>query len=450
MRAMPAHERKLVETASAIAAGEAEFKSSPVRPVETSQEIEFLRLVTVGSVDDGKSTLIGRLLYDVSAIPSDQLSTLSSTNDVLDFARLTDGLRAERQQGITIDVAHRYWQTRRRRFILADAPGHKEYTKNMVTAASNADVAIVVVDARLGILEQTCRHLYIGALLGLRHIVICVNKMDLVGFQQERFDAIRRDWSLFSHLLRFAQLSFIPISALHGDNVVNKSNRTPWYLGPSLLQLLESLPAADDRSLLPARLPVQLVIRDQSNESRLYTGQIASGQFARGDEVVILPSGKRTHIKSIHTFKWPTAGSRCAALSCSGSRGSPRYWQGDLIVKPVELPSTSSQLTAILCWMDESASDHDRNYVLKHGSLVTKAKLKKIDWVLNIDTLTPDHCDHAQLVLNQIGSASIATQIPLSFDTYADNKYTGAFILIDDRTGNTAAAGMITDGKQNG
>lgn len=420
---------------------------SPNKQQPQEHLLTQLRIVTAGSVDDGKSTLIGRLLYDANAIPADQLSAISSQNNEVNFAQLTDGLRAERQQGITIDVAYRYWQSARRKFIVADSPGHSQYTRNMVTAASNSELALLVVDCRNGLLEQTRRHVYLASLLGLRHIVVCVNKMDLVAFDEEIFNRIREAVLSFSTTLGEAQLLFIPVSALHGDNIVYKSQRTPWYSGPALLDYLEQVPSTQARHVLPSRFSVQLVIRDEETEFRGYAGQIASGRLATGDEIIVFPSRHRTRIKSIRTYDGALAEASAPGSVILEVDDHLDIGRGDVIAEAGKPPSSSNILKAIVCWMDDHPSSTDRKYFLKHGSLIVKAKINQVLTRTNIETfqeeiLAPAE-QEASLVLNQIGAVAIQTSGSVSFDPYRENRHTGSFILIDAQTHATAAAGML-------
>jgi bifunctional enzyme CysN/CysC len=416
---------------------------------------ELLRIATAGSVDDGKSTLIGRLLYDSKAIFEDQLSAVEQTSrargsEAPDLSLLTDGLRAEREQGITIDVAYRYFATPRRKFIIADTPGHIQYTRNMVTGASTADVALILIDARNGVLEQSRRHAFLASLLGIPHLMICINKMDLVDFSFERFEEIREDFRRFAMKLEVADLSFVPISALGGDNVVQRSAAMPWYEGPSLLHQLEELYVASDRNLIDARFPVQYVIRPQqaSNEElhdfRGYAGTIAGGVFKPGDEVTVLPSGFTTSVAAV----WGPGGKpideafagQAVTMQLTDHIDISR---GDLICRPANRPHIGQDLDAMVCWMSGDATlSPGGRYVIQHTTRSTKAVVKQLDYRLDVNTLHRDESADS-LSLNEIGRIQLRTHQPLQFDPYRRNRETGSFILIDETTNNTVAAGMI-------
>lgn len=413
----------------------------------------LLRIATAGSVDDGKSTLIGRLLYDSKAIFEDQLSAVEKTSqargqDAPDLALLTDGLRAEREQGITIDVAYRYFATPKRKFIIADTPGHIQYTRNMVTGASTADVALILIDARNGVLEQSRRHAFLASLLGIPHLVVCVNKMDLVGFSQERFDEIRDEFRRFAMKLEVADLSFIPVSALTGDNVVQRSAAMPWYEGTSLLHHLEEIHVASDRNLIDVRFPVQYVIRpqrDDFHDFRGYAGTIAGGVMRPGDEVTVLPSGFTTRIARI----WAPGG-RPANEAFSGQAVTVELTddidiaRGDLICRPHNRPHVGQDLDAMVCWLTtESQLTPGARYTLQHTTRATKAVVRGLDYRLDVNSLHRDDTA-AGLALNEIGRIQLRTQQPLLFDAYRRSRETGSFILIDEATNNTVAAGMIT------
>ncbi|MDT4934399.1 MAG: bifunctional enzyme CysN/CysC, partial [Pseudonocardiales bacterium] len=410
---------------------------------------ELLRIATAGSVDDGKSTLIGRLLYDSKAIFEDQLSAVEQTSrargsEAPDLSLLTDGLRAEREQGITIDVAYRYFATPRRKFIIADTPGHIQYTRNMVTGASTADVALILIDARNGVLEQSRRHAFLASLLGIPHLMICINKMDLVDFSAERFEEIREDFRRFAMKLEVADLSFVPISALGGDNVVQRSAAMPWYEGPSLLHQLEELYVASDRNLIDARFPVQYVIRPQqaSNEElhdfRGYAGTIAGGVFKPGDEVTVLPSGFTTSVAAV----WGPGGKpieeafagQAVTMQLTDQIDISR---GDLICRPANRPHTGQDIDAMVCWMSGDATlSPGGRYVIQHTTRSTKAVVKQLDYRLDVNTLHRDETADS-LSLNEIGRIQLRTQQPLQFDPYRRNRETGSFILIDEATNAT-------------
>jgi bifunctional enzyme CysN/CysC len=415
---------------------------------------QLLRIATAGSVDDGKSTLIGRLLFDSKAIFEDQLSAVEQTSrargdDQPNLALVTDGLRAEREQGITIDVAYRYFATPRRKFIIADTPGHIQYTRNMVTGASTADVALILIDARNGVLEQSRRHAFLASLLGIPHLVVCINKMDLVDYSSARFEEIREDFRRFAMKLEIADLSFIPMSALAGDNVVQRSSAMPWYEGSSLLHHLEELYVASDRNLIDARFPVQYVIRPQSADKRLhdfrgYAGTIAGGVFKPGDEVRVLPSGFATSVQAI----WGPGGTpideafagQAVTVQLTDHVDVSR---GDLICRPANRPHTGQDVDAMVCWLTSDATlTPGARYTIQHTTRATKAVVKQLDYRLDVNTLHRDEAAQS-LTLNEIGRVRLRTQVPLHFDPYRRNRETGSFILIDEATNSTVAAGMI-------
>jgi bifunctional enzyme CysN/CysC len=412
---------------------------------------EMLRFATAGSVDDGKSTLIGRLLYDSKAIFEDQLESVERTSrqrgdEYTNLALLTDGLRAEREQGITIDVAYRYFATPRRKFIIADTPGHIQYTRNMVTGASTADLALVLIDARKGILEQSRRHAFLAALLRVPHLVLCVNKMDLVDYDQATFERIKDEFRQFATKLDVPDLTFIPISALKGDNVVTRSPNTPWYEGSSLLHHLEEVHIASDRNLIDARFPVQYVIRPMSDEHhdyRGYAGTIAGGVFKAGDEVIVLPSGFTSTIKSIDTADGTVAEAFDPMAVVITLNDEIDISRGDMICRPHNQPRTGQDVDAMVCWMTEQGElAPGRKYSLKHTTRSVRALVKGLHYRLDINTLHREH-DAGSLRLNEIGRVSLRTTQPLFFDDYRRNRETGSFILIDEATHNTVAAGMI-------
>jgi bifunctional enzyme CysN/CysC len=402
----------------------------------------LLRLATAGSVDDGKSTLIGRLLHDAKAILSDQLDDLHGRDGALDLSRLTDGLRAEREQGITIDVAYRYFATSRRSFILADTPGHVQYTRNMVTGASTADLAIVLVDARNGVVEQTKRHAFIAALLGIPHLVVAVNKMDLVDYDEEVFDGIVTDFSAFAARLDVPDVAFIPISALRGDNVVDRSEAMGWYAGLPLLEHLETVQIAADRNLDELRFPVQYVIRDHASDYRGYAGRIASGVVRPGDEVLVLPTGRTTTVEAIDTLDGELAEAvppQSVTLRLADDLDISR---GDLICGPEDRPSLERELTADVCWMTDAPLRPRGRYLIKHAAHTVAALVDEI--VDRVDVHTLDREDApAELALNDIGRVRVRTAKPVAFDPYARNRATGAFIVIDEASNETVGAGMI-------
>jgi bifunctional enzyme CysN/CysC len=402
----------------------------------------LLRLATAGSVDDGKSTLIGRLLHDSKAILADQYADLNGRDGELDLSRLTDGLRAEREQGITIDVAYRYFATPARDFILADTPGHVQYTRNMVTGASTADVAIVLVDARHGVVEQTKRHAFIASLLGIPHLVVAVNKMDLVEFSEERFDEIVRDFCAFRSSLSSRDITYIPISALAGDNVVDRSENTPWYAGKPLLEHLEGIDPADDRNLSDLRFPVQLVIRSEGNDFRGYAGQVASGVVRPGDEVVVLPSGVRSRVASIETLDGPLKEAFPPQSVTVRLEDDVDASRGDVLVAAEGAPEPVREFEADVCWFAERALRPGSRYLLKHLTHTAEAVVDAIVDVVDIHTLERA-APPSELGLNDIGRIRLRTRRPLLADPYAQNRVTGAFILIDETTNDTVAGGMI-------
>ena len=413
----------------------------------------LLRLATAGSVDDGKSTLIGRLLYDSKAVMEDQLAAVERTsrergNEYIDLALVTDGLRSEREQGITIDVAYRYFATARRKFIIADTPGHLQYTRNMVTGASTAQLVIVLVDARHGLLEQSRRHAFLASLLGVQHIVLAVNKMDLIDWDQERYTWIRDEFHAFAARLDIHDVTTIPISALHGDNVVTKSDKAPWYDGPPLLSHLEDVYIAGDRNLVDVRFPVQYVIRPQTREHadhRSYAGTVASGIMRPGDEVVVLPSGKTSLITAIDGPEGPVVEAfppMAVSISLADDIDISR---GDLLARPQNQPAATTEFDAMVCWMaDEAALEPGRDYVIKHTTRTTRVRVTALDYRLDVNTLHRDKSATA-LKLNELGRVSLRTQVPLLLDEYTRNAATGSFILIDPDTNVTVAAGMVRD-----
>ncbi|WP_310772060.1 adenylyl-sulfate kinase [Mycobacterium sp. Z3061] len=411
----------------------------------------LLRLATAGSVDDGKSTLIGRLLYDSKAVMEDQWAAVEKTSkdrghDYTDLALVTDGLRAEREQGITIDVAYRYFATPKRKFIIADTPGHIQYTRNMVTGASTAQLVIVLVDARHGLLEQSRRHAFLASLLGIQHIVLAVNKMDLIGWDKEQFEAIRDDFHAFAARLDVQDVATIPISALHGDNVVTKSEQTPWYEGPALLSHLEEVFIAGDRNLVDVRFPVQYVIRPHTHEHqdhRSYAGTVASGVMRPGDEVVVLPIGKATRVAAIEGPNGPVTEAFPPMAVSVSLTDDIDISRGDMIARTNNQPRVAQQFDATVCWMaDGSALEPGRDYVIKHTTRTTRARITGLDYRLDVNTLHRDKTATA-LKLNELGRISLRTQVPLLLDEYSRNASTGSFILIDPDTNGTVAAGMV-------
>ncbi len=413
--------------------------------------MELLRLATAGSVDDGKSTLIGRLLYDSKAIFEDQLEAVERTSrqrgdTYVDLALLTDGLRAEREQGITIDVAYRYFATPRRKFIIADTPGHLQYTRNMVTGASTANLALVLIDARKGILEQSRRHAFIASLLRIPHLVLCVNKMDLVNYDQEVFERIKDEFREFAARLDVSDLTFIPISALNGDNVVDRSANMPWYEGTSLLHHLEEVHIASDRNLQDPRFPVQYVLRpkdDEYHDYRGYAGTLAGGVLKPGDEVVALPSGFASRVARIDTHDGPVDEAFSPMAVSVLLEDDIDISRGDMICRPQNRPDTGQDIDATICWMSESSIlAAGAKLALKHTTRSVRALIKDLHYRLDINTLHRDETAK-ELTLNEIGRVSLRTTAPLFFDPYRRNRTTGSFILIDEATNETVGAGMI-------
>jgi bifunctional enzyme CysN/CysC len=420
--------------------------------------MDLLRFATAGSVDDGKSTLIGRLLYDSKSLFSDQLDAVERVsrdrgNDYTDLALLTDGLRAEREQGITIDVAYRYFATPRRKFIIADTPGHIQYTRNMVTGASTADVALILLDARKGITEQSRRHAFLATLLGVPHVVVCVNKMDLVDFDETVFESIRDEFSEFATRLRVRDMTFIPVSALEGDNVVMRSERMPWYDGSPLLSHLERLHVASDRNFVDVRFPVQYVVRPQSYEVldyRGYAGTVASGVLKPGDRVVALPSGLETTIASIDTADGPVAEAFPPMAVTITLTDEIDLSRGDMLCRPHNMPIVSQDIDAQICWMDESASlMPGRKYAIKHTTRWARAMVRELSYRIDVNTLHRDE-EATELSLNEIGRVQLRVTQPLFVDPYVQNRLTGSFILVDEASNKSVAAGMIGRTHQGG
>jgi bifunctional enzyme CysN/CysC len=422
---------------------------------QSHHALQLLRVATAGSVDDGKSTLIGRLLYDSKSIFEDQLEAVERSSrergdEYANLALLTDGLRAEREQGITIDVAHRYFATPHRKFIIADTPGHEQYTRNMVTGASTADLALILVDARKGVLEQTRRHAFLSTLLGIPHLVLCVNKMDLVDWSQERFEEIKEEFRQFAIKLDVHDLTFIPVSALKGDNIVTRTENMPWYEGSSLLHHLEDVHIASDRNLIDARFPVQYVIRPQRqtdaelHDFRGYAGTVASGVFKPGDEVVVLPSGFTSTVEAIFgpggTVIEEAFAPSAVTISLADNLDVSR---GDVLCRPNNRPQVGQEIDAMVCWLTEQSSlSENTRYTLLHTTKSTKAQVVRLDYRLDVNTLHRDEVAQS-LSLNEIGRIQLKTQQPLLFDPYRRSRVTGSFILVDESSGNTVAAGMI-------
>ncbi len=411
--------------------------------------MELLRFTTAGSVDDGKSTLIGRLLYDSKSIFEDQLEAIKRAsirrgNEHVDLALLTDGLRAEREQGITIDVAYRYFATPKRKFIIADTPGHIQYTRNMVTGASTANAAIILIDARNGVTEQTCRHSYIASLLKIPHIIVCINKMDLVDFNQEVYNAIKSEYTEFRKKLDLNDISIVPISALLGDNVVEPSTNMPWYKGGTLLHVLETIKIGNDHNLTDARFPVQYVIRplsDEYHDYRGYAGRVAGGVFKPGDEVVALPSLRRSKVKSIDIYNG-TLKEAFPPLSVTLTlEDDIDVSRGDMIVKPDNQPIVSQEFDVMLCWMNEKPLQINGKYALKHTTNEVRCLVKEVKYKVNVNNMdqTPD----GHVSLNDIACVRIKTTKPIFIDPYRVNRRTGSMIIIDEATNNTVGVGMV-------
>ena len=422
------------------------------------EEKDLLRFLTAGSVDDGKSTLIGRLLFDSKKIYEDQLDALErdskrigNAGDHIDYALLLDGLKAEREQGITIDVAYRYFSTNKRKFIIADTPGHEQYTRNMITGGSTANLAVILVDARTGVITQTRRHSYLVSLLGIKHVVLAVNKMDLVGFSKEVFDRIVADYHDFIDPLGIPDVQCIPLSALDGDNVVEHSDRTPWYEGPSLLEFLETVHIANDHNLMDFRYPVQYVLRPNL-DFRGFCAKVASGVVRKGDPVVALPSGKTSRVKSIVTYDgeldyaFPP---QCVTLTLEDEIDVSR---GEMLVHPDNLPLVGRNFEAMLVWMDEERMDTDKSFFLKQTTNTSRCRVDSIKYKVDVNTMEQLSLENGRLTadtlpmeLNQIARVVLTTSKELFFDPYVKNKATGSFILIDPITNNTSAVGMIID-----
>ncbi|WP_406038157.1 sulfate adenylyltransferase subunit CysN [Micromonospora sp. NBC_00898] len=415
--------------------------------------MDLLRFATAGSVDDGKSTLIGRLLYDTKSLFTDQLAAVEAVSaargdEYTNLALLTDGLRAEREQGITIDVAYRYFATPRRKFIIADTPGHIQYTRNMVTGASTADLALILVDARKGLVEQSRRHAFLCSLLRVPHLVLCVNKMDLVDWSQEVFERIADEFTAFAAKLDAPDLTVVPISALRGDNIVSRSENMPWYDGPSLLHHLERVHIASDRNLVDVRFPVQYVIRPQSTtvtDYRGYAGQVASGVLKPGDEVMVLPSGFTSRIASVETADGPVDEAFPPMSVTVRLTDEIDISRGDMICRPHNAPSVAQDIEAMVCWMDESRPlQVGGKYAIKHTTRSARAIVRGLQYRLDINSLHRDE-SAAELKLNEIGRVRLRTTVPLLADEYRRNRTTGGFVIIDETTNRTVGAGMIVE-----
>ncbi len=412
--------------------------------------MDLLRFTTAGSVDDGKSTLIGRLLYDSKSIFEDQMEAIEKASkqkgeETVNLALLTDGLRAEREQGITIDVAYRYFATPKRKFIIADTPGHIQYTRNMVTGASTANLAIILVDARNGIVEQTRRHSFIASLLGIPHIIYCINKMDLVDYNKEDYNKIKEELKIFSSKLRTKDVRFIPISALKGDNVVNRSTKMKWFEGSTLLHTLENIHIASDRNHIDCRFPVQYVVRPQKEEYhdyRGYAGRVAGGVFKKGDEIMVLPSGFESKIKSIDTFNGPINEAFTPMSVTMTLENDIDISRGDMIVRKNNRPESKQDIDIMLCWLSDTPLQLRGKYAIKHTSKDARCLIKNILYKVDINTLHRNEEDK-NIISNDIARVSIRVTSPLLTDIYNSNRQTGSIVLIDEATNNTVGAGMI-------
>jgi bifunctional enzyme CysN/CysC len=435
-----------VDAATAPDGAQELFRRLSERPAD------LLRFATAGSVDDGKSTLIGRLLYDSKQVLTDQLEHVEQASermghDFLDLSLLTDGLRAEREQGITIDVAYRYFATAQRRFIIADTPGHEQYTRNMVTGASTADLAIVLIDARKGVIAQSKRHAFISSLLAIPHVVVCVNKMDLVDYDEVAFNAVVEDFNDFAARLEMPDVTFIPISALLGDNVVDRSEKMPWYEGPPLLYHLEHVHIASDRNLIDVRFPVQWVIRPPSSslaDYRAYAGQVAGGVMRPGDDVLVLPSGQRSTIAAIDSFEGPLQEAFPPMSVALRLADDIDVGRGSTIVRAQNQPTVSNRFEALLCWMSEQPLDRRRRYQVKHTTRTAMVGGLDVRYRIDVETLHRDE-SATELGLNDLGRVRMELSAPLVFDSYRRNRTTGSLIVIDEATNETVAAGVILD-----
>ena len=411
---------------------------------------QLLRFTTAGSVDDGKSTLIGRLLYDSKSIFEDQIASVEKTSkrkghETVDLALFTDGLKDEREQGITIDVAYRYFTTPKRKFIIADTPGHTQYTRNMVTGASTANVALVLIDARKGVIEQTKRHSYIASLLQISHIIVCVNKMDLMEYKEEVFDDIVSQYEELSGKMMIKDVRYIPISALNGDNVVNRSENMPWYQNAPLLHTLETIHITSDNNMVDARFPVQTVLRPQGDEHhdyRGYAGTLAGGIFRVGDKVRLLPSGFESKIKSINRYDEEINEAFAGMSVAMTLEDDIDMSRGDMIVKPNNLPVKDQRLSAMICWFNDSPARPRAKYILKHTSNEPMAMITEIEYKVDVNSLKRI-TDDQTINMNDICKVKIRTTAPIMMDEYSRNRRTGSFILIDSATNETVAAGML-------
>ena len=417
--------------------------------LDADEKKDLLRLLTAGSVDDGKSTLIGRLLFDSKKLYEDQLQALERDSKrvgnagagQIDYALLLDGLKAEREEGITIDVAYRYFSTNQRKFIIADTPGHEQYTRNMITGGSTANLAIILVDARTGVITQTRRHTFLVSLLGIKHIVLAVNKMDLVDFSEEVFSKIKNEYLALTNQLGIEDVTCFPLSALEGDNVVEKSDRTPWFEGTSLLQYLETVPIDRDRNMDDFRFPVQYVLRP-NRDFRGFCGKVASGVIRKGDEVIALPSMKKSRVKGIVTYEGELDYAFCPQSITITLEDEIDISRGEMIVHPDNLPNIGRYFQTMLVWMDEEPMDRGKQFFLKHNTNTTRATIDEVMYRVDVNTM--EQLSGEDFKLTEIGCVRITTAKTLFFDAYKQNKATGAFILIDPITNNTSAVGMIT------
>jgi sulfate adenylyltransferase subunit 1 len=413
-------------------------------------DMDLLRFTTAGSVDDGKSTLIGRLLYDSKSIFEDQYEAVKATSEkrgeeYVNLALLTDGLRAEREQGITIDVAYRYFATPKRKFIIADTPGHIQYTRNMVTGASTANLAIILIDARKGVIEQTMRHTFIASLLRIPHVVVCVNKMDLVDFQQDVYEKIKKDYEAFASKLETIDIHFLPISALNGDNVVDRSPNMPWYEGSTLLHLLENVHISSDQNHIDCRFPVQYVIRPMKNEFhdyRGFAGRVAGGVFRKGDKITVLPSGFNSTIKSIDTFTGEVEEAFAPMSVTITLEDEIDISRGDMIARENNQPQVSQDIDVMICWFNNKPLQPNSKFVIRHTTREARAIVKEINYKVDINTLHRNE-DDKTINMNDIARVRLRTTVPLLFDSYSRNRNTGSIILVDEATNETVAAGMI-------
>ena len=436
--------------------GESRGNMSIEEFLKKDEQKDMLRFLTAGSVDDGKSTLIGRLLFDSKKLYEDQLDALErdskrvgNAGEHIDYALLLDGLKAEREQGITIDVAYRYFSTNNRKFIIADTPGHEQYTRNMITGGSTANLAIILVDARTGVITQTKRHSYLVSLLGIKHVILAVNKMDLVDFSKDVFDKIVNDYKTFVEPLNIPDIQCIPLSALEGDNVVEKSDRTPWYEGTSLLEYLETVHIGNDHNLKDFRYPVQYVLRPNL-DFRGFCGKVASGVIHKGDEVIALPSGKKSHVKSIVTYEGEIDYAFPPMSVTLTLEDEIDVSRGEMLVHPDNVPMIGRNFEAMLVWMDEEKMDMEKSFFLKQTTNTSRTRIDSIEYKVDINTMEHLSIENGRLKkedvpmqLNQIAKVVLTSSKELFFDAYSDNKATGAFILIDPITNNTSAVGMI-------